>query len=302
LKKLRPIEAIVVVFVCLFLLAVMPVTCRKSRTDAYRITCARNLSVIGNAMMGYAKDYDGKLPRSGADTSFYSPIILHWDGADRLKAFNLKPDGSGGQASISSCFYLLVKYYDTPPKFFVCPGDSGTTEFRLADANAGNKRSVDLWDFGPFAFEHCSYSYHMPFSLNPPFGLYPLTTACDPNMAVIADRNPWIRSPAAMLIQYPDNFTTNSIKEVIKVGNSISHQQEGQNVLFLDNHVNFEKSSFCGINDDNIYTYWYYNGNTRKFVPGVGNPGDRTDSILIHDQPSGGEPRPIRNRRGNVIE
>jgi len=292
----------VVVFVCLFFLAVIPVACRKSRTDVYHITCARNLSMIGNAMMSYANDHDGKLPRSGADSSFYNPVILQWDGADRFEAFNLKPDGSGGQASISSCFYLLVKYYDMLPKSFVCPGDSGTTEFKLDEDNVDNKRLVDLWDFGRFAFEHCSYSYHMPFSLNPPFGLYPLTTACDPGMAVAADRNPWIRSPAAWPKQFPDNFTPNSSRDVIKAGNSISHQQEGQNVLFLDNHVNFEKSSFCGINDDNIYTYWYYDGGIRMFAPGVGNPADRADSLLIHDQPSGGDPRPTRDRKGNVIE
>jgi len=270
--KLKHVEIIIIVLVCLFLLAVIPVACRKSRTDTYRVTCAKNLSVIGNAMMSYANDYDGKLPLSGGGSSNYSSIILRW---------NLKSDGSGGHASISSCFYLLVKYADVLPKSFICPGDSGTTEFKLANADADNKILVDLWDFGPFAFEHCSYTYHMPFSL------YPLTTACEPGMAVAADRNPWIRS-----------FTPDGGRETIKAGNSISHQQEGQNVLFLDNHVNFEKSSFCGINNDNIYTYSYDFEGIRMFESGPGDPADSTDSLLIHDQPAGGEPRPTRGPKG----
>lgn len=291
MNKLRPVEVVIVVLMCLFFLAVIPVACRKSRTDVYRVSCAQNLSVIGNAMISYANDHDGKLPRSGGGNSSYSPFILRWDGANRFEAFDLKSDGSGGHASISSCFYLLVKYADVLPKSFICPGDSGTTEFKLADAEADKKILVDLWDFGPFAFEHCSYSYHMPFSL------YPLTTACEPGMAVAADRNPWIRSPAARAKQFPDNFTFEGDRKTIKAGNSISHEQEGQNVLFLDNHVNFEKSSFCGINNDNIYTYSYNFEGIRMFESGPGDPLDSTDSLLIHDQPAGGEPRPTRGRR-----
>ena len=34
----------------------------------------------------------------------------------------------------------------------------------------------------------------------------------------------------------------------------MAHQGEGQNVLFMDSHVEFEKRSFCGIEEDNIYT------------------------------------------------
>jgi len=292
LKKLRPVEILIVLFICIFILTVIPLVCRKSRADVYRVTCAQNLSVIGKAMMSYTNDYDGKLPRSGGSSSFYSPYILRWDGANQFEAFDLKSDGSGGHASISSCFYLLVKYSDVLPKSFICPGDSGTTEFKLADAEADKKILVDLWDFGRFAFEHCSYSYHMQF------GLYPLTTSCEPGMAVAADRNPWIRSPASRAKHFPNNFSPDGGREAVKAGNSISHEQEGQNVLFLDNHVNFEKRSFCGINDDNIYTYWY-DGDIRIGYPAMpGESADSTDSLLIHDQPAGGEPRPTRGPKG----
>jgi hypothetical protein len=234
-------------------------------------------------MMNYANDYNGELPRAGGSNSGYDTNILNWRGANRFEAFDLKPDGSRGRASISSCFYVLVTYAEVAPKFFVCPGDSGTTEFKLRDADAGEKKLVDLWDFGRLAFKHCSYSYHMPF------GFYPLTTAYEPGMAVAADRNPWIESPAWRRFPaltpkaFPGKFSPDGGREAVKAGNSISHQQEGQNVLFLDNHVSFEERSFCGIKDDNIYTYWDGEDIRMGAPPGPGEPQSRTDSILIHD-------------------
>jgi len=290
-EKLRPLDVIVVMLVFLFIFAVVPVACHKSQTDTNRLKCSQNLSVIGKAMMNYANDFSGKLPRSGGINSHYAPEIEKWNGADRFEAFDLETDGNGGRASISSCFYLLVKYDYMTPKSIVCPGDSNTTEFKIADANENSKTLVDLWDFGAFAFKHCSYSFHMPFS----FSIHTLTTAFEPGMAVAADRNPWIRSPAAKEKLFPGNFKPDGDREAVKAGNSISHQEEGQNVLFLDNHVNFEKRSFCGIDNDNIYTYWH-DGDIRmgQAPRPVADPSDKKHSLLIHDPPSGGPPRPTR--------
>ena len=166
------------------------------------------------------------------------------------------------------------------PRTFVCPGDAGTTEFRLADVDAPPFSSlIDLWDFGPEAAKHCSYAYHMPF------GLYALTTSNDPGMAIAADRNPWMDSPAASAKKhFPGIFNPDGGREAVKYGNAIAHEQEGQNVLFLDNHVGFEERSFCGINDDNIYTYWDGGDIRIGSPPVVGSvPQGRRDSLLVHD-------------------
>jgi len=75
-------------------------------------------------------------------------------------------------------------------------------------------------------------------------------------------------------------------REAVKAGNTFGHQAEGQNVLFLDNHVNFEKNSFCGINDDNIYTSWDGQDIRRGVPPKLGSqPADRLDSLLVNDPP-----------------
>jgi hypothetical protein len=190
----------------------------------------------------------------------------------------LNADGAGGQANISSCFYLLVKYAEVTPKSFICKGDAGVTEFNPADDAAGNKNLIDFWDFGTEPSKHCSYSYHMPF------GEYALTTSSKPGLAVAADRNPWQDSPAASAKQYPGLYNPNGGKEAIKYGNAIAHQEDGQSVLFVDTHVGFEKRPFCGVNDDNIYTYWD-GGDIRIGAPPVigSEPKGSFDSLLVHD-------------------
>jgi len=103
----------------------------------------------------------------------------------------LGADGSGGQATITSSFYLLVKYAEVSPRTFICPGDSGVSVFNTNEYGVGNREYIDLWDFGPMPPQHCSYSYHMPY------GLFTLSTSNEPGMALAADRNPWIYTPAA---------------------------------------------------------------------------------------------------------
>jgi prepilin-type processing-associated H-X9-DG protein len=231
-------------------------------------------------MQIYVNDYEGAYPRSGGKNSRWASHIPDWRASNRYAAYGVKADGTGGQANISSCFYLLVKYCEVTPKSFICKGDAGATEFNPADDAAGNKDLIEFWDFGSKPSKHCSYSYHMPF------GLYALTTESDPGMAVAADRNPWIDSPAATAPAFPNRYNPDGGKEAIKAGNAIVHQKDGQNVLFMDCHVAFEKRPFCGINDDNIYTFWD-GGDIRVGSPptiGSGTPSS-LDSLLVHDGP-----------------
>jgi hypothetical protein len=256
----------------------------RMRQVAFRLACGTNLSVIGMAMLTYANDYDGQLPRSGGKESPWAMQIPDWKANDRSVAYGLAADGSGGRGSISSCFYLLVKYAKERPKSFVCRGDTGVTAFNPTDEGMGGQELTDFWDFGPEPRKHCSYSYHQPFSL------YPLTTSSEPGMAVAADRNPWIESPGAQAKQWPSVFDFRVRKEDARALNAITHQENGQNVLFIDNHVGFEKNPFCGIDDDNIYTFWN-GGDTRVGGrPWLGDrtmpasvPTDRLDSFLVHD-------------------
>ncbi len=149
---------------------------------------------------------------------------------------------------------------------------------------------IDAWDFGEKPWDNCSYAYHIPF------GKYGLTTASEPGLAVAADRNPWQTSPAGEPVEQnwtdfnPDIQTFSGTTESALLGNAIAHQGDGQNVLFLDSHVTFEKRAFCSLEDDNIYTISDSTAGTGSSFgvrPVIGRsavaPKNRKDSVLVHD-------------------
>lgn len=254
----------------------------RPRSVAYRMYCGTNLSGIGKAMLIYSSDYDDELPRAGGRNSKWGSTP-NWQANTAAEAYGLN-DGPG-QASISANFYLLVKYAEVEPEKLFCRGDKETTEFTLAKYKIRNKELVDLWDFGPDPSKHCGYTYHIPY------GPYSLTSSSDPGLAVAADRNPWLDTHAQRARPVTDwtRFDPNGTRESTKLGNAITHQNDGQNVLFIDGHTSFEKQSFCGLNDDNIYTVQNGTDVKKGALPTLtSQPANKSDSLLVHDPPRGG--------------
>jgi len=288
-KGFTLVELLVVIAIIAMLMGILMPALARVRQIAFRLTCGTNLSGIGKAMLIYANDYEDELPRAGGrNTKWGGPIT--WDAVDRFRAYGLDNQGAGGQASVSSSFYLLVKYAEVTPKSFVCKGQSGTTEFKLSDYPNRNpivEELINAWDFGPDPRKHCSYSYHHPY------GLYALTTSSEPGMAVAGDPNPWIGSYSAEAkLDFETKFKPNmppwnGTTEQAKYGNAITHQEDGQNILFMDSHLDFEKYAYCGVEDDNVYTFLAQGiGHPQlgaKPLPFVSEPGHRKDSLLVHD-------------------
>lgn len=292
IKAFTPIDVLVVVLLCLFLLLLLPPVRHVWGGGGYRMTCGTNLAGIGKAMLIYANDYEDELPRAGGRNSQWAARTPDWTATDRVRAFGLATDGTGGQASITASLYLLVRYSDVKPETFVCSGTSretwekGIEPFRLAMYRVPNRKArlIDFWDFGPDPTRHVSYSYHVPY------GIYALTTSNEPGFAVAADRNPWMDSPSARAKDFPpfkpDVPPFNGTTEQAKYGNTFRHDGDGQNVLFLDSHVEFAKRAFCGLDDDNIYTISISQttGDPLGTPPKLGSqPANRRDSLLVND-------------------
>ncbi len=254
---------------------IIAVTFLPVRCTAFRMVCGTNLSGIGKAMLIYANDFRGEFPRAAGTNGRWTPTTPNWNARDRDAAYDLKPDGSVGRASITASLYLLIKYTDVTPDSFVCNKDDGTREFDPAEYRSG-REPFELWDFGLRPQVHCSYAYHMPY------GRYALKTSDNERLAVAADRNPFQPGPFHKAKDL-SRFSFES-RETVYRGNAYAHGNQGQNVLFLDSHVTFSQTPACGIDGDNIYTI--QDGNDIKIgtAPTIGShPAKKLDSLLVTD-------------------
>jgi len=286
-------EAVLLVLVCLFAMAVIVPMLARVRSVPNRITCGTRLAGLGKAMLLYSCDYEDHLPRAGARDSSWAARTPNWLGKDRREAFGISPEGTGGQASVSASLYLLVKYTEITPKQFLCVDrkgriEKGASEFRPAAYGVSDGQLVYLWDFGPDPARHCSYAYQMVYSP------HELIASAGSDMAIAGDRNPWMDAPVAKAREFspftPDLPPFNGTDDQARQGNSKRHDGDGQNVMFLDTHVNFEKRSNCGVEDDNIYTAWDGADRIRGQPPKIGSqPAGDTDSLLVNDPPAARE-------------
>ncbi|MBN1972879.1 MAG: prepilin-type N-terminal cleavage/methylation domain-containing protein [Sedimentisphaerales bacterium] len=283
-KGFTLVELLVVIAIIALLMGILMPALARVRQIAFRMVCGTNLAGIGKAMLIYANDYDDEMPCAGGPTTQWSATIPNYAATTRAAAYGLNSTGAGGNATITASFYLLVKYAEVTPKSFICKGDSSVSEFQPGN----NVDLLTLWDFGQTGVKFCSYSYHQPYKDTNGRG-FPLTTSSDPGMAVAADPNPWLDAEAVGSSRVWANFAVTGGKEFTKMGNSITHQDEGQNVLFLDSHVNFEDKSFCAINEDNIYTQALAAEVRKGTQPASGGtvPISRQDNLLSMDYGSG---------------
>jgi hypothetical protein len=281
------LDAVVIVLgVVFFGVVVLMPALKKVRMWDNFARCGDHLSAVGKAMLAYAGDYDDALPVAGGRGTPWSVGLSNWSGKDRSTAFGLDPNGAGGEATIGSSLYLLVRGRYMTAEKLVCPADKGARRFRPARYGLRDETLVDLWDFGPEPTRHVSYAYHVPY------GAYPLTTAREPGFAVAADRNPWMDSPVAKAQDFskfrPDIASLGGTNDQAHYGNSLSHRRVGQNVVFLDSHVQMERRAFCSREDDNIYTTsGRLAGDPWGTAPRLGSqPANRNDSLLVNDPPA----------------
>jgi hypothetical protein len=269
--------------------------------QAFRASCARNLARLGKIMEFYSNDYEDECPKAGGRTNEWVPTIPNWRGINRYEAFDIKRDArtsSPGKTTSTSSLYLLVKLERARLGDFVCPSEPGTREFRLSDVKEKLPKEfeeIDAWDFGGRYDDannpsrHCSYAYQMTF------GQQVLTKGRPAEMAVAADRNPWMdpnRVKDATLGWARFTATSGSSDaNRLRIGNSDTHQRDGQNVLSADGHVTFQTRPTCGVKGDNIYTIAANSSEPAKSkemappVYGPARPASRMDSVLVQELP-----------------
>jgi len=299
------IELLVVIAIIALLMGILMPALNEARNRALVLVCGSNLSGLGKACELYATENEDTFPRSAGAGSKWTTTgkINRWSApffGTEEEAFGITATAPG-QGTITSCWYLLVKYASVKPDQFVCKGDDAQVfDIAATEASRLSRTLETVWDFGAcdrglplMPGEMVSYAYQMPFNVpNPhPGGNQPPTvTFCiidqsNPGTPVAADRNPHLSKEA---ITIPN----------MDVGaNSFAHQSKGQNVLFKDGRVEFLKKNGprVGIGGDNIYTHapitdtWLNGGGPDGTRPtgngdaGATNPGPEglNDAYLV---------------------
>jgi hypothetical protein len=273
------VELLVVIGIIAVLMGILLPALSAVRRTAQRVVCGSSLAGLGKAILLYGNEYGGDYPRAGGPAGTWGTggEIIDWT------------DQAGHQWGMPPCtitittsLYLLVKYEDVTPGQFICRGDSGARELKLSDAAAGLPPGINdvtmVWDFGSgtaypttpyYPGVYNSYAYHCPYdnAKMASGASFPLRSDSSPASPVCADRNPyWDRNATVYLNgntcagdpkEPPPTCTTASgYKDDYKTGNAAAHQRDGQNVLFNDTHVRFEKFPNVGIGKDNIWKCW----------------------------------------------
>jgi len=261
-KGFTLVELLVVIAIIALLMGILMPALAKVRAIAQRMICGSNLRGIGSSMLVYAEDNEGVYPRAANRQPIWTSAgqIDDWEAmgvTSYLDAYGCNVNSkTGGEATITASLFLLVKYADAQAKLFICKGE-GSKAFELPD-NTNLDDITEAWDFGDNPGIHCSYAYQMPYfdpsNFNNPG--YPVTEDTSGNKPVASDRNPYFDMNAKDV--YLDNATwqDSEYDDSENVHNSAAHNRGGQNVLYKDNHVDFEKQANVGISRDNIWKYW----------------------------------------------
>jgi prepilin-type N-terminal cleavage/methylation domain-containing protein len=283
-KAFTLIELLVVIAIIALLISILLPSLSRARELSKRTVCAANLRGIGQAMYIYAQDDPQVFPAIYNGTT-QGNMVIFGNGANLLASpatptpyrLNTNDIIHTGLPSPTVDMWTVVRANNSTPKQFICPSTTDTPD-PAQDTTA-------YYDFN----SGLNLSYAYQFQHDPDRRI--VGTSSEPSFPFMADANPYLKGQETA---QPSTDRQGPFR-----GNSKNHtNREGENVLFQDSHVLFEKGPDAGLSGktfngpvyrgrDNIYTYFQNTGQaivdpgSNKPQDNLCNLGGRSDACLV---------------------
>jgi prepilin-type N-terminal cleavage/methylation domain-containing protein len=278
-KAFTLIELLVVVAIIALLISILLPSLSRAREITKRAVCASNARGIGQGCKIYANDNFEAWPTApytySANNTNPSNTGINYIGALGADISTDERTSPITQVHPSRSLFLLVIDGTTTTKQFICPSSSDSEDDLRNGPPGGTQTAsqpgINRFDFK--AYTHLSYGYQFPYGLR---SAQP-SENLDARQIVMADKSPYFQQATTSIGNwiFPDAVDTqlsgnqppvetdgNTGADLLNLANdrwtganSQNHGGEGQNCLYQDGHVTFEKRPIVGVNFDNIYTH-----------------------------------------------